>query len=250
MLCCAGRAWQFRFQPGAVGADRIHQRIDGVGIHGQPRDSAVRRTRPLAGPIPHRQGKLCSWSRPALIRFCSALVVRRRPSGLEDSPAPDGCCLESASAPLRNGPGSPGQALQKGCAAATPTVLRRRRGVRLHRALGRLACFGAIEAAEVEAGPAIHHAVDQLWMARSWLRRHPRSDGSAWVDDGGDGPGPPDLHRSIRRIREALGCTGLDPLQQQVLERLVHSSGDLSLGPLLRFSPGACEAGPGCKQGR
>lgn len=48
---------------------------------------------------------------------------------------------------------------------------------------------------------------------------------------------------SIRRIREGLGETGLAPLQQQVLERLVHSSGDLSLGTLLRFSEGACERG-------
>ena len=48
---------------------------------------------------------------------------------------------------------------------------------------------------------------------------------------------------SIRRIRAALGDTGLPPLQQQVLERLVHSSGDLSLGALLQFSDGACELG-------
>ena len=53
----------------------------------------------------------------------------------------------------------------------------------------------------------------------------------------------PIFTESIRRIREALGPTDLDPLQQQVLERLVHSSGDLALGALLRFSPGACEAG-------
>ena len=53
----------------------------------------------------------------------------------------------------------------------------------------------------------------------------------------------PIFTESIRRIREALGPTHLDPLQQQVLERLVHSSGDLALGALLRFSPGACEAG-------
>ena len=53
----------------------------------------------------------------------------------------------------------------------------------------------------------------------------------------------PIFTESIRRIREALGPTDLDPLQQQVLERLVHSSGDLALGALLRFSYGACEAG-------
>ena len=53
----------------------------------------------------------------------------------------------------------------------------------------------------------------------------------------------PIFTESIRRIRAALGETGLPPLQQQVLERLVHSSGDLSLGTLLRFSEGACEQG-------
>ena len=49
--------------------------------------------------------------------------------------------------------------------------------------------------------------------------------------------------KSIRRIREALGPTALGPLEQQVLERLVHSSGDLTLGGLLQFTPGACERG-------
>jgi len=53
----------------------------------------------------------------------------------------------------------------------------------------------------------------------------------------------PIFTESIRRIRVALGPTDLELLQQQVLERLVHSSGDLALGALLRFSPGACEAG-------
>ena len=53
----------------------------------------------------------------------------------------------------------------------------------------------------------------------------------------------PIFTESIRRIRIALGETGLPFLEQQVLERLVHSSGDLSLGALLRFSDGACERG-------
>ena len=53
----------------------------------------------------------------------------------------------------------------------------------------------------------------------------------------------PIFTESIRRIRLALGETGLDALEQQVLERLVHSSGDVSIGDLLRFSAGACEAG-------
>lgn len=48
---------------------------------------------------------------------------------------------------------------------------------------------------------------------------------------------------SIRRIRDALGHTGLEPLQEQVLERLVHSSGDLTIGDRLSFTPGACECG-------
>ena len=46
---------------------------------------------------------------------------------------------------------------------------------------------------------------------------------------------------SIRLIKARLGCTGLDPLQQQVLERLIHSSGDFSIVPLLFFSPAACD---------
>ena len=46
---------------------------------------------------------------------------------------------------------------------------------------------------------------------------------------------------SIRLINRVLGPTGLDPLQQQVLERLIHSSGDLELKKSLRFSFHACE---------
>ena len=53
----------------------------------------------------------------------------------------------------------------------------------------------------------------------------------------------PIFTESIRRIRTLLGETGLDPLQQQVLERLVHSSGDPGLLALLRFSKGACVHG-------
>ena len=59
----------------------------------------------------------------------------------------------------------------------------------------------------------------------------------------------PIFTESIRRIRAALGDTGLPPLQQQVLERLVQR-GDLTLGTLLRFSE-ACEQGlEALKQGR
>jgi len=53
----------------------------------------------------------------------------------------------------------------------------------------------------------------------------------------------PIFTESISRIREQLGVTGLDPLQQQVLERLIHSSGDFGLTALLRFSTDACEVG-------
>lgn len=53
----------------------------------------------------------------------------------------------------------------------------------------------------------------------------------------------PIFSESLRLIRGWLGDTGLDPLQTEVLERLVHSSGDLSLASALRFSDGACERG-------
>ena len=53
----------------------------------------------------------------------------------------------------------------------------------------------------------------------------------------------PIFTESIRFIREQLGDTGLDPLQQQVLERLIHSSGDFGLTPLLRFSSRAPQVG-------
>ena len=45
---------------------------------------------------------------------------------------------------------------------------------------------------------------------------------------------------SIKQIRDLLGPTGLPLLEQEVLERLIHSSGDPLLAPQLRFSPGAC----------
>jgi precorrin-8X/cobalt-precorrin-8 methylmutase len=48
---------------------------------------------------------------------------------------------------------------------------------------------------------------------------------------------------SIRLIRGRLGDTGLEANERDVLERLVHSGGDLSLASDLRFSPGACAAG-------
>ena len=53
---------------------------------------------------------------------------------------------------------------------------------------------------------------------------------------------------SIRLIRMALEQRGVevgcgDPAERDVLERLVHSSGDLSLPPDVVFSAGACRAG-------
>ena len=48
---------------------------------------------------------------------------------------------------------------------------------------------------------------------------------------------------SLHRIRAWLGETGLSGLERDVLERLVHSGGDLSLATDLRFSAGACLRG-------
>ncbi len=48
---------------------------------------------------------------------------------------------------------------------------------------------------------------------------------------------------SIRLIKARLGSTGLTDLEQMVLERLIHSSGDFQLAPLLSFSPRACQLG-------
>ena len=52
----------------------------------------------------------------------------------------------------------------------------------------------------------------------------------------------PIFTESIQRIQALLGPTGLPLLEHEVLERLVHSSGDLGLAQLLRFTPGACTA--------
>lgn len=53
----------------------------------------------------------------------------------------------------------------------------------------------------------------------------------------------PIFSESLRRIRSWLGETGLEGVERDVLERLVHSSGDLSLASELRFSPRACALG-------
>jgi len=46
---------------------------------------------------------------------------------------------------------------------------------------------------------------------------------------------------SIEYIRSQIGMTGLNNVQQAVLERIIHSSGDLSMQSSLRFSSNACE---------
>ena len=109
-----------------------------------------------------------------------------------------------------------------------------------------LARFSAIEAAEVEAAPAwIDAALDQALdgpiprcrvISPDQMDRHGLMMAGMEQDH-------PIFTESIRRIRSALGETGLAGLEQQVLERLVHSSGDVSIGDLLRFSGGACQAG-------
>jgi precorrin-8X/cobalt-precorrin-8 methylmutase len=57
----------------------------------------------------------------------------------------------------------------------------------------------------------------------------------------------PIFSESVRRIRGWLEPTGiyqgLSSLEQELLERLVHSSGDLELAPLVAWSPQACALG-------
>ncbi len=66
---------------------------------------------------------------------------------------------------------------------------------------------------------------------------------SAPAPDPGHPLDHPILSESLRRIRGWLGPTGLEGVEQEVLERLVHSSGDLSLAVDLRFGPDACRMG-------
>ena len=54
-------------------------------------------------------------------------------------------------------------------------------------------------------------------------------------------PEHPIFLESIEYIRSQIGLTGLNSVQQSVLERLIHSSGDLSMQSYLRFSSNACE---------
>ena len=55
----------------------------------------------------------------------------------------------------------------------------------------------------------------------------------------------PIFQKSIKYIRSQLGCTGLNEVQQLILERIIHSSGDFSLQSFLKFSPRACEEAVG-----
>ena len=45
---------------------------------------------------------------------------------------------------------------------------------------------------------------------------------------------------SVNYIRSKIGITGLDEVQQSILERIIHSSGDFGLQSCLKFSPTAC----------
>ena len=54
-------------------------------------------------------------------------------------------------------------------------------------------------------------------------------------------PEHPIFIESTKYIRSQLGNTGLNHVQQSILERIIHSSGDFSLRSFIRFSPRACE---------
>ena len=53
----------------------------------------------------------------------------------------------------------------------------------------------------------------------------------------------PIFSQSISYIRSRIECTGLDNLEKEVLERIIHSTGDFSIQHCLRFSPNACSLG-------
>ena len=54
-------------------------------------------------------------------------------------------------------------------------------------------------------------------------------------------PEHPIFQESIKYIRSKLGITGLDQIEQAILERIIHSSGDFDLRSSIRFSKSACE---------
>ena len=54
-------------------------------------------------------------------------------------------------------------------------------------------------------------------------------------------PEHPIFLESVEYIRSQIGLTGLNSVQQSVLERIIHASGDLNMQSYLRFSSNACE---------
>ena len=56
-------------------------------------------------------------------------------------------------------------------------------------------------------------------------------------------PEHPIFLESVKYIRSKIGITGLNQVQQSILERIIHSSGDFTLQSCLKFSPSACENG-------
>ena len=54
-------------------------------------------------------------------------------------------------------------------------------------------------------------------------------------------PEHPIFLESVRYIRSKLDFVLLNQIQQSILERIIHSSGDFGLQSCLRFSPNACE---------
>ena len=54
-------------------------------------------------------------------------------------------------------------------------------------------------------------------------------------------PEHPIFLESVNYIRSKIGITGLDEVQQSILERIIHSSGDFGLQSCLKFSPTVCK---------
>ncbi len=53
----------------------------------------------------------------------------------------------------------------------------------------------------------------------------------------------PIFTQSIDYIRSRIQCPGLDNLETEVLERIIHSTGDFSIQHDLQFSPNSCSIG-------
>ncbi len=54
-------------------------------------------------------------------------------------------------------------------------------------------------------------------------------------------PEHPIFLESVNYIRSIIGITGRDPVQQSIVERIIHSSGDFGLESCVKFSSMACE---------